>query len=150
MEAEQFLGSKIWVVRLDPGEDALLSLKDLVRRKGIEQAVVVSGYGTFARARLHWVAHNRFPTDNLFEEFEDGIELMSMDGMVVDGEPHIHFTAATPRGAFGGHLEEGCIVYVLCEITLVELEGPKMKRLKAPVARDEKGNPVDVPRLVFG
>jgi predicted DNA-binding protein with PD1-like motif len=149
MDVGQFLGNKIWVLRLDPGEDVLLSLRDIIRQKGIEQAVVISGYGTFARARLHWVAHNRFPTDNLFEEFEGGIELMSMNGMVVDGEPHIHFTAATPKGAFGGHLEEGCIVYVLCEVVLVELGGPRMRRVNAPAGRDESGNPVDVPRLSF-
>jgi predicted DNA-binding protein with PD1-like motif len=145
----EFSGGRIWVIRIDPGEDALLALRSKIREKGITQAVVVSGYGTFARARLHWVAHNRFPTDNLFEEFEGGIELMSMNGMIVDGEPHIHFTAATPKGAFGGHLEEGCIVYVLCEVVLVELDGPRMRRVEAPAGVDECGNPVDVPRLSF-
>ena len=149
MDGASFVGERIWVVRLDPGEDVLLSLRGFIRDKGIKQGAVVSAYGTFSKVRLHWVAHTRFPTDNLFEEREGGIELLSMNGMIVDGEPHIHFTASTPEGAFGGHLEEGCIVYVLCEVTLVELEGPKMRRIRAPAARDGKGNPVDVPRLSF-
>ena len=149
LDGARFMGERTWVVRLDPGEDVLLSLKSFIGDNDIKQGAVVSAYGTLSKARLHWVAHNRFPTDNLFGEREGGIELMSMNGMIVDGEPHIHFTASTPEGAFGGHLEEGCIVYVLCEVTLVELEGPTMRRIWAPVASDGKGSPVDVPRLSF-
>jgi len=149
MDSSSFVGGRFWILRVDPGEDVLGSLKRFIREKGIRQGLVVAGYGTFARVRLHWVAHNRFPTENRFEEWEGGMELMGMNGMIVEGEPHVHFTASTPDGAFGGHLEEGCTCYVLCEITILELEGPRMRR-ETVVAQDGNGNSGEVPRLSFG
>ena len=149
MDSSSFVGRKFWVVRIDPGEDVLKSLKRFLLEKGIQQGVVVSGYGTFARVSLHWVTHNRFPAENRFEAWEGGMELMSMSGMIVEGEPHIHFTASTPDGAFGGHLEEGCTCYVLCEIVIVELEGPRMRREMTVIAHDDEGNPSEGPRLSF-
>ncbi len=70
---------------------------------------------------------------------------MSMNGMIVEGAPHIHFT-----GAFGGHLEEGCISYVLVEVGILELDGPPMTRKMVTVARDSEGSPVQKPQLQFG
>ena len=74
---------------------------------------------------------------------------MSMNGLIAEGEPHIHFTASTPDGAFGGHMEEGCICYVLCEIGIVELEGARMVKKMAIIAEDSEGKPVKVPQLQF-
>ncbi len=149
MQGEGFVGRKFWILRIDSGEDVLGSLKEFIRDKGIRQGVVVSGYGTFGKVRLHWVVHNRFPPENRFDEWEGGIELMGMNGMIVEGEPHVHFTASNPEGAFGGHLEEGCICYVLCEIGIVELEGPSMRRERTAIGKDSRGRPVDGPRLMF-
>ncbi len=149
MEGQSFEGKKVWIVRIDPGEDVLISLNDFIKANGIKQGVVVMGYGTFSKVSLHWVTHNRFPASNRYDSWEDGIELMSMNGMIVDGKPHIHFTASTADGAFGGHVEEGCIVYVLCEVALIELDGPPMTRESVEVAKDSQGNPIKKPQLRF-
>jgi hypothetical protein len=149
MDYRPFAGRKLWIVRLDPGEDVLLSLKRFIRENGIQQGAVVSGYGTLSKVSLHWVTHNRFPTNNKFEEWEGGIEVTGVNGMIVGGEPHIHFTASTPQGAFGGHLEEGCICYVLLEVVIVELEGPGMARVTRTIAVDENGRSVQGPRIEF-
>ena len=149
MDGASFGSGRLWIIRIDPGEDVLASIKRFIEENGIVQGLVVSGYGTFSRVRLHWVAHNRFPTDNKFDEWEDGIELMGMNGLIVEGEPHIHFTASTPDGAFGGHLEEGCLCYVLCEVGIIELEGGELRREHAFIAEDDGGRPVRGPRLVL-
>ena len=149
MDGDCFGSGRLWIIRVDPGEDVLCSIKDFIRDRKIEQGLVVSGYGTFSRVRLHWVTHNRFPTDNKFDEWEGGIELMGMNGMIVEGEPHIHFTASTPDGAFGGHLEEGCICYVLCEVGIVELEGGRLQRQRTVIAENGDGEPYVGPRLTF-
>jgi predicted DNA-binding protein with PD1-like motif len=149
VDGHSFEGKKFWVVRIDPGEDVLISLKNFIEDKGIRQGMVLMGYGTFSKVSLHWVAHNRFPPDNRFDNWEGGIELMSMNGLIVEGEPHIHFTASTVGGAFGGHMEEGCICYVLIEIGIVEFEGAQMTREIAEIARDSQGQPVRLPRLQF-
>lgn len=149
LEAARFVGSVIWVVRIDPGEDVLASLKRFIEEKGIKQGSVLWGYGTLSKARLHWVTHNRFPPENKFDEREGGIELLGMNGLIVDGQPHIHFTASAPEGAFGGHLEEGCTCYILCEVGIAELRGPEMRREMTTLAHDEQGRAVKLPQLRF-
>lgn len=149
MDGHLFEGKKLWVVRIDPGEDVLISLRKFIEEKGIEQGMVVMGYGTLAKASIHWVTHNRWPPGVSYNDCEGGIEIMGMNGMIVDGKPHIHFTASTMVGAFGGHMEEGCICYVLCEVGIVELEGAHMTREMVPIATDDQGQPVKRPQLKF-
>jgi predicted DNA-binding protein with PD1-like motif len=93
----------------------------------------LGGYGTLATYHLHWVKHNKLPSENLFRKGEGGIEILAMNGVIVDYEPHIHVALSTPEGAFGGHLEEGCEVYVLCEIYIGEVSGKTLSRGKRAV-----------------
>ncbi len=124
----------IHIVRIDPGEDLLSELSRFLQEKGVRQAVVMGGYGTLAAHSLHWVTHNRIPTENRFESGEGGIEILAMNGLVVQSEPHIHVTLSTPDGAYGGHMEPGCRAYVLCEIFLAEVEGADLRRVRAQVS----------------
>ena len=138
----------IHVLRVDPGEDVLGSTKRFLREAGVRQALVLGGYGTLSAYHLHWVTHNRIPTDNAFGQGEGGIEILSMNGLVVDGEPHIHVALSTPDGAFGGHLEPGCTAYVLCEVFFAEVEGVILSRRRVPVAVEGMGEG-KVTRLTF-
>ena len=131
--------SRTHILRIDPGEDVLLSVKEFLSKNKIEQAIVLGGYGTLAAHSLHWVKHNRIPTENAFGRAVGGIEILGMSGLVVDGEPHIHVTLATQQGAYGGHMEEGCRAYVLCEIFFAEVEGKKLARERVAVDVPEMG-----------
>jgi predicted DNA-binding protein with PD1-like motif len=139
---------RIHILRIDPGEDVLESIRRFLQEANVRQAVVLGGYGTLAAYHLHWVTHNRIPTENLFRRDEGGMELLSMNGLVVEGEPHIHITLSTPEGAFGGHLEPGCIAYVLCEIFFAEVQGARMTRQRVPVAIEGMGEG-QITRLLF-
>jgi predicted DNA-binding protein with PD1-like motif len=141
--------SRIHILRVDPGEDVLASTERFLKETGIQQAVVLGGYGTLAAYHLHWVTHNRIPTKNLFRRGQGGIEILAMNGLVVDGEPHIHVALSTPDGAFGGHLEPGCIAYVLCEVFFAEVEGLRLSRQRVSVSVEGMGEG-KVPRLKFG
>jgi len=149
MESASMSVERIHILRVDPGEDVLLSVKRFVEEKGIRQAVVLGGYGTLASHSLHWVLHNRLPVENTFGRGEGGIEILSMNGLVVDGEPHIHVTLATPGGAYGGHLEEGCKAYVLCEIFFAEVSGVNLSHRRVRVNVPGMGEG-EVVRLEFG
>ena len=139
---------KIHILRVDPGEDILAAVEQFIAEANLKQAVVVGGYGTMAAYHLHWVTHNRIPTDNLFRKGEGGIEILSMNGLVTESQPHIHITLSNPEGAFGGHLEPGCIAYVVCEIFFAEVEGPILKRQQVQVAVDAMGEG-SISRLIF-
>jgi predicted DNA-binding protein with PD1-like motif len=114
----------------------------------VRQAVVLGGYGTLAASHLHWVAHNRIPTENLFRRDEGGIEILAMNGLVVGGKPHVHITLSTSEGAYGGHLESGCRAYVLCEVFVAEVEGVSMSYRRVPVAVEDMGEG-EISRLTF-
>lgn len=150
MEGASFSAAKTWVLRVDPGEDVLAAVERFLKEKKIRQGYVAAGYGTLTHASLHWVRHNRLPTDNLFSEVEGGIEILSMNGLIAEGAPHIHVSLSTPTGAFGGHLEPGTRAYVLCEIVIVELEGAEMTKPRVEIGKGADGKPVTIPQLRFG
>lgn len=148
MEFTNLNVKKIHILRIDPGEDILLMVRKFLAESGLRQAVVMGGYGTLAAYSLHWVEHNHIPTHNLFRKGEGGIEILAMNGIVVDGKPHIHVALSNPQGGFGGHVEEGCIAYVLCEIFFAEVEGPNLAYQRVPVAVESMGSGL-VSRLTF-
>lgn len=145
--AKMSLGA-VHILRLDPGEDVLAAINQFIQEAGLQQAIVMGGYGTLAAYHLHWVTHNRIPTDNSFLRGEGGIEVLSMNGLVVEGQPHIHISLSTPTGAFGGHLEPGCIAYVVGEIFFAEVEGVQLSRGKVPVSIAGMGSG-EITRLLF-
>jgi len=139
--------TKVHILRIDPNEDVLLAVRSYVQATGITQAIVLGGYGTLAAHHLHWVKDNRIPAANTFGRGQGGIEILAMNGTVVEGQPHIHVTLSTPQGAYGGHLEEGCRAYVLCEVFLGEVSGATLKRVPTHVDVPDMGSG-DIPRLV--
>ena len=148
MEFASLSPKRILILRIDPGEDVLESIQKFLQEANVRQAVVLGGYGTLAAYHIHWVTHNRIPTDNAFGRGEGGIEILSMNGLVVDGEPHIHVVLSTQEGAFGGHLEPGCTAYVVCEVFFAEVEGVALSRQRVPIVVKGMGEG-KVNRLMF-
>jgi len=148
MEHASLSVKRLHALRIDPGEDVLASVRRFLAEAGVRQAVVLGAYGTLARHRIHWVWNNQMPARTIIGEGEGGIEILSMSGLVVEGQPHIHVALSTPAGAYGGHLEEGCIAYVLCELFFAEVEGLELRRELADVSVPGMGAG-KVPRLIF-
>jgi predicted DNA-binding protein with PD1-like motif len=146
MEGFALTLGQVHILRIDPNEDVLLAVREYVRQEGITQAIVLGGYGTLAAHHLHWVTHNRIPAENVYHRGEDGIEILAMNGTVVEGQVHIHVTLSTPAGAYGGHLEEGTRAYVLCEVFLGEVQGASLRRVPTRVDVPGMGSG-EVPRL---
>jgi predicted DNA-binding protein with PD1-like motif len=65
------------------------------------------------------------------------MEILNMDGIIANGEPHVHITLSNFKGAFGGHLDEGCRVLYRVELTVAKFSG-------TPLARklDQDGTPI--------
>ena len=139
--------TRVHIVRIDPDEDVLLSVRRYVQEAGITQAIILGGYGTLAAHHLHWVVDNRIPPRNRFGRGKGGIEILAMSGTVIAGQPHIHVTLSNRRGAYGGHLEEGCRAYVLCEAFLGEVAGATLRRVPTHVDVPGMGSG-DVQRLM--
>ena len=149
MEYAALTVGRVHILRVDPGEDVFLAVNRFLAETGLRQAIVLGGYGTLTSYHLHWVKHDRFPSEHVLGQGEGGIEILAMSGTVVEGEPHIHVTLSTPAGAYGGHVHEGCTAYVLCEIFFAEVAGRELRRERVPVDVPGMGAGTAI-RLLFG
>lgn len=101
---EYFTGStgRVLVLRLDPGDMLLESIVDVTEKEGLETAVVVSGVGTLDRCYLHSVTTTGYPPQEERLVWENApLELLSLNGVVARGEPHLHAVVSDVKSATG-------------------------------------------------
>ena len=129
---ETFVSDRVgrtFILKLVQGEDLLESVERLVAEEGIENAVVVSGIATFDRSRLHMISTTGYPAEVYIDERCDvPLEVVSVEGFLCDGEPHLHCTISDSRGAYAGHLLKGCRILYLGELVIQELLGLNLHR----------------------
>ncbi len=121
---------KTVVVNLDRGELMLESIEKALAEAGVKNAVLVSGIGSFSEMTIHIVSALTEEPHDLFIHKEAPIELGCMQGIVVDGKPHIHIAAVDPDGTpYVGHLEPGCKVLYLAELCFLEIKDMELTRV---------------------
>jgi predicted DNA-binding protein with PD1-like motif len=120
---------RVFALSLEPGDLVLESIKELIQTEKIKDAVVVSAVGTLDQYRIHYVTTTGYPPQNRFEHWKDKpLELASINGLIADGEPHLHVVVSDSEKAYAGHLEEGCRTLYLAEIVIIEFKGLNLKR----------------------
>lgn len=112
--------SRLILVRLDPGEDVLVSLRSAASDLDIKNAVIVSGVGSLDRYRAHVVETTNMPPGNVFFSGEGPFDIVAITGLIVNGEVHAHITFSNPDRTLGGHLEEGCRVLTFVVVAVIE------------------------------
>ncbi|HTU01715.1 MAG TPA: PPC domain-containing DNA-binding protein, partial [Candidatus Sulfotelmatobacter sp.] len=129
--------SEIILVRFDPGELLLEGLREVIKAEAIGTAVVVSGIGTFSDCRIHQSVAGYPP--NLLTRHQDYLELKgcyeiaAIQGIIANGEPHLHVTLSEGHSTIAGHLEDGCRVMTLAEIAILRVEGvPARRKCRGP------------------
>ena len=126
----------IVIVALQRGELILESLREVARRADIHTGVVMSGIGSVTRARIHTVMTNDYPPRDEFIDLEGPLEVVQFGGVIANYQPHIHISLwDQERRYWGGHLEPGCSVLALSEISIHRL--PELRMTRKP--RDESG-----------
>src|SRR3954470_868575 len=120
MHTQSFNASRYIALRLDPGEDVLRMLRDAVQTYGIRNAAILSGVGSLDRYHFHVVKTTNMPPGNTFVQGEGPFDILTVTGLVVDGEVHAHITFSNTELAMGGHLEEGCRVLTFAVVVMAE------------------------------
>ena len=120
MRTQSFNASRFVALRLDPGEDVLLSLRAAVEEQRIRNAAILSGVGSLDRYHFHVVRTTNMPPGNTFVRGEGPFDILTVTGLVVDGAVHAHITFSNTELAMGGHLEEGCRVLTFAVIVMAE------------------------------
>ncbi len=135
--------SEMILARFDPGERLLEGLRELIRAEGITMGVVVSGIGTLSDCRIHQSVAgyppNLMTRRQEYLELKGSYEIAAIQGIIADGEPHLHVTLSEGHETIAGHLEDGCLVLTLAEVAILRGQG-------APVRREYRG-PEKIKRL---
>jgi hypothetical protein len=122
---------EVYRVLLD--RDALLleSVMDVIKQKKIQDGHVSITAGSVQECTYHFVTSAAGKPVDEYKTVKGAFEILNAGGIIAGGEPHIHITLASPdKGAFGGHLEKGCRVLYLAEVTMLKYTGQPLMRQK--------------------
>src|SRR5213595_1384645 len=100
--------SRLIVARLNPGDDLLRSLTEVVQQNRIQSGVILNGIGSLSRYHVHVVKTTQLPPGDTYFEGEGPFDILNVTGFILDGRVHAHLTFSNTEKAMGGHLEEGC------------------------------------------
>jgi hypothetical protein len=121
---------RIVILSFDRGEKLREGIRDKLKELGIRNAVVLSAIGTFEKARFHRITTtDQRPKDEIIE-IAGPMELAAVDGIVADGEPHLHMAFQDLDRAYAAHLEDGSVVCYLAEVVLAEIKGVDLTRVR--------------------
>lgn len=115
---------------LGPGDLVLESIRQFISDHQITDGAVLTGIGSLSACRLHWPEKAEYPPTDKFATFEGALEIAAIQGIIADGEPHLHIMLVEGGDGrtLGGHMEDGCKVLYLVELTIAEFDGSPMTR----------------------
>jgi predicted DNA-binding protein with PD1-like motif len=137
MRSSKFPIDEVIVARLDPGDDVLLSVKQ-VAKEHMVTAGVFTLIGAVDRAKCGFYNPKKRAYDaRTWEPQPRGsklLEILACVGNVgqLDGEPvvHAHITLmGYHTSTLGGHLLEGCRINPTGELTLLKARGTLIRQL---------------------
>ena len=119
------------VYRVVLDRDALLleSVAGVIKDKEIRDGEVLVTAGSVQECTIHYVGSTDARAKNIYKTVKGPYEILNAGGIIADGEPHMHITLSTQgKDVVGGHLEKGCRVLYLAELTILKYSGPALTR----------------------
>lgn len=108
----------------------LESINSVIKQKNVQDGHVMVTAGSVSECTYHYVTSTATKPVDAFKTVKGPFEILNAGGIIANGEPHIHITLSSPKGAFGGHLENGCRILYLGEVTILKYSGPALTRKK--------------------
>jgi uncharacterized protein len=120
---------EVYRIRLDRDDLVLESINAAIKEHNIQDGLVLTGVGSVQACTYHGVQSLAASAQDHVTKAKGPMEILNLDGIIANGEPHVHITLANYRkGAFGGHLEDGCRVLYRVELTVAKLSGMPLAR----------------------
>ncbi len=117
---------RVVVVRINPGDDILLGLRQAVKEHAIKNAVILTGFGSVRHSHFHVVMSNELPPAESYPKSIQPLDIVAVGGMIIDGRVHAHIDFSDERNGFGGHLEEGCLALTFTVVAIADLGDVKV------------------------
>ena len=126
MIVQESLPTRFIMVRLEPGQDLLVGIREAVAEAGISHGAILAGVGSLSAYHFHVVSTPVMPPENAFIRGEGPYDILTITGAVLDGRVHAHVTFSDEKVAMGGHLEEGCTVLTFAILTIADISAPAL------------------------
>ena len=125
---------RIVVIRLKQRANLLEGMKKVVADEHIQDGVILSAIGSLRGYEVHAISNRDLPTQDTFvKNPTQPVDLVGMNGYVINGRIHAHMTLATPDKVIAGHIEEGNEVYTYAIVTIGVMNGTNLDKI------DDKG-----------
>lgn len=113
-----------FAIRLKKGTDLKEEIAKICLENNINTAIVLSAVGCVDKAKI------RLAKAINYLEVEEDFEIVSLNGTISNGIPHLHISLADEIGnVIGGHLCNGTIVNTTVELVLGVLEEYESRRI---------------------
>lgn len=110
---------RIVLLRFKSQTDLLDGLERMVKEQKIRNGVILSSIGSVRSWHYHTISKPGAPSQDVYvKNPEVPADILSMNGYVIDGRVHAHFTMADLDKAFGGHLVSGTAVHTFAVVTI--------------------------------
>ncbi len=116
------------ILELERGEKLIESICSKLEEMNIKNALITSAVGSIQKLVFHRPTDLSAAAVDEIVTLEEPFEIGSLSGTIIDSQAHLHFSAASPSGVYGGHLELGTEVLYLFEVTLTEITGLELER----------------------
>lgn len=98
---------RIEIIRMKPGTDMLEGLNLAIKENKIKNAVILAGIGSVTDYHYHVVSDKNLPPAEEFPKASVPMDLVSVQGYILNGRVHAHITLSDENSVVGGHLEKG-------------------------------------------
>jgi len=109
---------RIEIVRLRSGMDLLEGLKEAVSSRKIKNGVILAGIGAVTDYHYHVVSSKNLPPDEEYPKASVPMDLISVQGYILNGRVHAHIALSDANSVVGGHLESGTKALTFFIITI--------------------------------
>lgn len=109
---------RIEIIRMKPGTDMLDGLNQAVKENKIKNGVILAGIGSVTDFHLHVVSDKNLPPAEEFPKASVPMDLVSVQGYILNGRVHAHIALSDENSMIGGHLEMGTIALTFFIITI--------------------------------
>lgn len=109
---------RIEIVRMPSGTDMLDGLNECIAKSNITNAVILSGIGSVTDYHYHVVITRDLPPENAYVKASVAMDLIAVQGYILNGRVHAHITLADENSVVGGHLEPGTKALTFFIITI--------------------------------
>jgi hypothetical protein len=122
---------RVFIVRIDDGEDMLVSLRQFILDKGIHAGSILFLGALMSGRMVTGPEEPIIPPTPHFVMFEGGWEVFGLGTIYMgEGGPHIHYHASVGRSghALTGCLREKATTYLIVEAVIQEFTGLSARR----------------------